>query len=71
MSADSEKVEGPLNTGSVNIHLIKYRGRSEFEYKYFYVDVKGHQRIYLENDNANSDHGTGKTGTKLFGIKWS
>lgn len=55
----------------MNIHLVKYRGRSEFEYKYFYVDIRGHQRIYLENADTSTDQGAGKTGTKLFGIKWS
>ncbi|KAJ4408651.1 mitochondrial import inner membrane translocase subunit tim21 [Gnomoniopsis sp. IMI 355080] len=64
-------VEGPLNKGSVHIHLVKYRGSGDFEYKYFYVDIKGKQRIYLENANANSPSGASSKGSKLFGIKWS
>ncbi|KAF3767634.1 TIM21-domain-containing protein [Cryphonectria parasitica EP155] len=64
-------VEGPLNRGSVHIHLIKHVGHGEYEYKYFYVDIRGQQRIYLENDSASSQQGGGGKGTKLFGIKWS
>ena len=67
-AADTRQVEGPLNRGSAHIHLIKYPGHSEHEYKYFYLDVKGHQRIYLE-DAGNTQQGS--KGTKLFGIKWS
>lgn len=63
-------LEGPLNKGSAHIHLIRYAGQSEHQYKYFYVDVKGQQRIYLENADTKSREEGGK-GTKLFGIKWS
>ncbi|KUI69095.1 Mitochondrial import inner membrane translocase subunit TIM21 [Cytospora mali] len=62
-------VEGPLNRGSAHIHLIKHPGQSEHQYKYFYVDVKGHQRIFLED--AEGQQGSGHKGAKLFGIKWS
>lgn len=55
----------------MNIHLVKHRGHSEFEYKYFYVDITGQQRIYLEKADANSGSGTGNKGTKLFGLKWT
>ncbi|KKY30211.1 putative import inner membrane translocase subunit tim-21 [Diaporthe ampelina] len=64
-------LDGPLNKGSAHIHLIRYAGRSEHEYKYFYVDIKGQQRIYLENADAISNEDGGRKGTKLFGIKWS
>ncbi|KAG6366445.1 hypothetical protein INS49_000622 [Diaporthe citri] len=64
-------LEGPLNKGSAHIHLIRYAGHSEHEYKYFYVDIKGQQRIYLENADAKSREDGGRKGTKLFGIKWS
>ncbi|KAG8166444.1 hypothetical protein KVR01_002133 [Diaporthe batatas] len=63
-------LEGPLNKGSAHIHLIRYAGQSEHQYKYFYVDVKGHQRIYLENADTKPREEGGR-GTKLFGIKWS
>ncbi|KAH8163583.1 hypothetical protein CIB48_g4676 [Xylaria polymorpha] len=53
-------VEGPLNNGVVNVHLVKRAGHSEFEYKYLFVDVKGHQRIYLENADAKAARGDSK-----------
>jgi mitochondrial import inner membrane translocase subunit TIM21 len=63
-------IEGPKGTGSVHIHLIKYRGHSDFQYQYFFVDIPGQQRIYLENaDASTAKSGEGKK-TKLFGIKW-
>lgn len=65
------QVEGPRNRGTVAIHLVKYRGHKEFEYKYFYVDVKGHSRIYLENAEAAAQQAAGSKGTKLFGIRWT
>jgi mitochondrial import inner membrane translocase subunit TIM21 len=53
------------------MHLIRPAGQSEHQYKYFYVDVKGHQRIYLENADARPREDGGSRGTKLFGIRWS
>ncbi|KAH7035493.1 import inner membrane translocase subunit tim-21 [Microdochium trichocladiopsis] len=61
-------VHGPLNSGTVSVHLIKRVGSDEFKYKYFFVDVKGHSRIYLENADAKTDSGDGKF--KLFGVNW-
>ncbi|KAH8659268.1 TIM21-domain-containing protein [Tricladium varicosporioides] len=62
-------VEGPLNKGVVNLHMTRGPNDSEFVYKYLALDVKGHQRIYLENadDTPNSP---GKSKTKLFGVSW-
>lgn len=68
--ADTRQVEGPRNRGSVHIHLTKHPGQSEHQYKYFYVDIKGHQRIYLEDAGSNAQH-AGNKAAKLFGIKWS
>ncbi|KAI1810622.1 import inner membrane translocase subunit tim-21, mitochondrial [Poronia punctata] len=62
-------VEGPLNNGLVNVHLIKRSGHSEFEYKYLALDVKGHPRIYLEHADANSSSDHKKF--KLFGVNWN
>ncbi|KAH6716744.1 TIM21-domain-containing protein [Leptodontidium sp. 2 PMI_412] len=66
-------VEGPLNKGVVNLHMIKppaeSEGGGEFVYKYLTLDVKGHQRIYLENADATLDS-PAKNKTKLFGISW-
>ncbi|KAI5922603.1 import inner membrane translocase subunit tim-21 [Camillea tinctor] len=62
-------VEGPLNNGSVYVHLIRSAGHSDFEYKYFFVDVKGHQRIYLENVDTKGSSASHKN-FKLFGVSW-
>jgi import inner membrane translocase subunit TIM21 len=62
-------VEGPLNTGVVKVHLVKYVGHDDFEYKYFFIDVKGNQRIYLENADASSSRDAKKY--KLFGVNWN
>lgn len=53
------------------MHLIKRSGRSEYDYQYFFVDVAGHQRIYLENADASSTENGQKQGFKLFGVNWS
>jgi import inner membrane translocase subunit TIM21 len=50
--------------------MIKRPTEHEFEYKYLFLDVKGHQRIYLENTNAASNS-VGKRKTKLFGVQWT
>ncbi|KXJ95631.1 import inner membrane translocase subunit tim-21 [Microdochium bolleyi] len=62
-------VHGALNSGTVSVHLTRRPNHHEFEYKYFFVDVKGHQRIYLENADAKSSSGDKKF--KLFGVSWS
>ncbi|KAI1163338.1 import inner membrane translocase subunit tim-21 [Nemania serpens] len=63
-------VEGPLNDGAVNVHLVKRAGHNEFEYKYLFIDVRGHQRIYLENaDTKPSSSGLKKL--RLFGVNWN
>jgi len=67
----SEQIQGPKGTGVVNMHLIKPANHSDFEYKYFYVDVRGHQRIYLENaDAASTKDSSSKGPFKLFGVSW-
>ncbi|KAI9054499.1 hypothetical protein LZ554_001657 [Drepanopeziza brunnea f. sp. 'monogermtubi'] len=66
-------VEGPLNKGVVNLHMVKSTPDSElgsqFVYKYLALDVKGHQRIYLENADASLDS-PAKSKTKIFGVSW-
>lgn len=66
---DIVQVEGPLNKGVVSMHMIKRSSDSEFTYKYLSLDVKGHQRVYLENADATSDS-PAKSKTKLFGVSW-
>ncbi|RDW91024.1 hypothetical protein BP5796_02189 [Coleophoma crateriformis] len=63
-------VEGPLNQGVVNLHMTKRPSESEFVYKYLYLDVKGNQRIYLENADTSPD-GSRRSKTKFFGIEWT
>jgi import inner membrane translocase subunit TIM21 len=63
------QVEGPLNKGVVNMHMVKPPSESEFIYKYLFLDIKGHQRIYLENADAKPDSAA-KNKTKLFGVSW-
>jgi import inner membrane translocase subunit TIM21 len=55
----------------VGLHLIQRPGQHEHEYKYFLVDVKGHQRIYLENADAVPAKKGEHKGFRLFGVKWS
>lgn len=52
------------------MHLIKPVNGKEYQYKYFFVDVKGGQRIYLENTDAASKAGLVKKKTTIFGINW-
>ncbi|KAF5000617.1 hypothetical protein FGRMN_1649 [Fusarium graminum] len=61
-------VDGPKNNGIARLHMVKYRGHSDFVYKYLFVDIKGHERIYLEHEDSSS-----KDGKKfsLFGVKWT
>jgi import inner membrane translocase subunit TIM21 len=40
----------------------------EFEYKYLFLDVKGHERIYLERQDDSKVKG--KKQLSFFGIKW-
>lgn len=61
-------VEGPLNNGVSRLHMVKYPNASEFTYKYLYLDVKGHDRIYLEREEDRI--GKAKKQLSFFGIKW-
>ncbi|KAI1468692.1 mitochondrial import inner membrane translocase subunit TIM21 [Daldinia caldariorum] len=62
-------VEGPLNDGVAYLHLTKGANHPDFEYKYFWVDIKGHPRIYLENaDTKPASEGT--KNFKMFGVNW-
>jgi import inner membrane translocase subunit TIM21 len=69
ITTNSMQVEGPLDKGVVNMHMIKKPSDSEFVYKYLALDVKGHQRIYLENADASLDS-PAKSKTKFFGVSW-
>ncbi|KAF2113474.1 TIM21-domain-containing protein [Lophiotrema nucula] len=60
-------VEGPLNQGVVHVHLQRRPSQSEYEYVVLAVDVKGHQRYYLENAEERKG---GKVAPKIFGARW-
>ncbi|KAK8051292.1 import inner membrane translocase subunit tim-21 [Apiospora rasikravindrae] len=62
-------VHGSLNKGVVNIELVKRQGASDYEYKYFYVDVPGHNRLVLEDANTKTAGGSKKY--KFFGVNWN
>ncbi|KAL7963364.1 TIM21 domain-containing protein [Trichoderma compactum] len=62
-------VEGPLANGVVQCHMVMPRGQSEYEYKYLFVDIKGHERIYLENADTAASR-SGKKPLTFFGVKW-
>ncbi|KAK2592834.1 mitochondrial import inner membrane translocase subunit tim21 [Conoideocrella luteorostrata] len=61
-------VDGPSQNGIAQLHMVKRRGQSDYEYKYLFVDVKGHERIYLEN--ADSSGKSVKRQLSFFGVKW-
>jgi len=61
-------VEGPKEKGVVRLHMTKEKDQHKFEYKYLALDVKGHQRIYLENRDVVETEGR-KSG-RMFGVKW-
>jgi import inner membrane translocase subunit TIM21 len=60
-------VEGPRNQGVVHVHLARRPSQREYEYVTLAVDVKGHQRIYVENADARGDS---KVAPKIFGARW-
>ena len=63
------QVEGPLANGVVQCHMVMPRGQGEYEYKYLFVDIKGHERIYLENADTVASR-SGKKPLTFFGVKW-
>ncbi|PHH72640.1 hypothetical protein CDD82_5867 [Ophiocordyceps australis] len=61
-------VDGPLRNGIAQLHMVRGRGKSDYEYKYLFVDIKGHERIYIER--ADSKATSKKEPLTLFGVKW-
>ncbi|KAL2356384.1 TIM21-domain-containing protein [Cryomyces antarcticus] len=61
-------VQGPLNAGVVNLHMTKRPDESEFEYRFLSLDVKGHERIYIENADAGKLDKRNQG--KMFGVRW-
>jgi import inner membrane translocase subunit TIM21 len=58
-------VEGPLGQGVVHVHLIKRPSQSDYEYQELAVDVKGHKRIDLVEEEKKE-----KVAPKIFGARW-
>jgi mitochondrial import inner membrane translocase subunit TIM21 len=50
--------------------MIRRPSDSEFIYKYLYLDIRGQQRIYLENADAAKDS-PAKNKMKFFGVSWN
>lgn len=63
-------VRGPRGDGTVYLHLVKMRGHDEYVYRYFYLDVPGKDRVYLEDNRAETSAGRDKKWTML-GINWA
>ncbi|PYH94606.1 TIM21-domain-containing protein [Aspergillus ellipticus CBS 707.79] len=60
-------VEGPLNSGTVFVHMMKPLEHNEWEYQLLALEVPGHSRVVLEQ--AREKPGVGKA-MKIFGIQW-
>ncbi|KAF2260748.1 TIM21-domain-containing protein [Lojkania enalia] len=60
-------VEGPLNQGVVQVHLARRPSQSDYEYVILAIDVKGHQRVYIENVEERKGS---KIAPKIFGARW-
>lgn len=48
--------------------MVRHPDSGDFEYKYLFLDVRGHERIYLEK--ADESKARGKKTLSFFGVKW-
>ncbi|EKG17397.1 Mitochondrial inner membrane translocase complex subunit Tim21 [Macrophomina phaseolina MS6] len=60
-------VDGPLNHGTVNLHMVQKPGESEAQYQSLTLDIPGHKRIVLEDADAWAPL---KKKSKFFGVRW-
>ncbi|KAL0257165.1 mitochondrial import inner membrane translocase subunit tim21 [Diplodia seriata] len=60
-------VDGPLNKGTVFLHMIQRPGEKEADYQSLTLDIPGHNRIVLEDDSWSP---LKKKSGKLFGVRW-
>lgn len=69
-----KQVEGPLNRGQVQVHMTRHprQGDGDFEYKYLFIDIKNHHRIYLKNADEEKKAADAAAGKKFrfLGINW-
>ena len=59
-----------MNDGVAHLFVVRRRGESQFSYGYLAVDVRGQQRIYVENADAAKGEVKKKPGT-ILGIRWA
>ncbi|KAK3353586.1 TIM21-domain-containing protein [Lasiosphaeria hispida] len=64
-------IRGPKASGRVAMHMVRHAGQEDYEYQYFFVDVKGQQRIYMENADTSATKDGEQKPFRLFGIKWT
>lgn len=48
------------------------QGDGDFQYKYLFIDIRGHQRIYLKNadDDKKAAAAEGRKKTRFLGINF-
>ncbi|KAH0608632.1 uncharacterized protein H6S33_001766 [Morchella sextelata] len=63
------QVEGHIDRGVVNAHLVKRPGESEYAYQYLFLVVPGKPPIYLEKDESKIEREGGPK-KRLFGVQW-
>ncbi|KAI4244124.1 MAG: hypothetical protein L6R40_003108 [Gallowayella cf. fulva] len=61
-------VEGSSRRGIVNLHTFKPSERSDWQYKYLALDVKGQPRIYLENSDVTLEKNHSRF--NFLGMQW-
>lgn len=60
-------VAGPKAEGTVWVHMTRRQG-AEWDYHTLSLDIKGQQRVWLEN--AEKTRPEGVKGGRMFGVKW-
>ncbi|RPA87554.1 import inner membrane translocase subunit tim-21 [Ascobolus immersus RN42] len=61
-------VEGDIDSGVINAHLVRNPGESQYDYQYLRLDQKGQSPIYLE-DRRNGKGGSGSK-SSFLGVNW-
>lgn len=66
------QVEGPLNSGLAQLHMTRHprQGDGDFEYKYLFVDIRGHHRIYLRNADEEKKAAEAGKRVRFLGVNW-
>lgn len=56
------------------MHMTRHprHGDGDFEYKYLFIDIRGHHRIYLRNadEEKKAADAAGKKKSRFLGINW-